>query len=442
MSLPTRRHLAHARGSISSGQEGIALPAAMFALVAAGILGGAMLTFSTLSTRAGVNQESATRAVQVADAGVAHALGLLRGSLKSHSFTRILRGSDNFVPTADDSLFIDYGLPLADQIPLAGKIFQGQTYFVTVRDDPADGDANASTDLNGRVLVRCTVLTNDGASVEVTAILGATPMPAMAADGNVNFSGSPQVRGACGGAHANGNIHAAGGGPIISTQATATNAATGTWRLPDGSAAPVLSNQPEVTIPDLNPMDYCAGAEFRLLSTGTATNGAGMLVAVPGGWSYNAGTKLWTLAGGASVDGTYCVQGNVAVSGNTGSAATPRRMTILATGSIEVTGTPFITAEHEDGILFMAAGDVRVAGNPSAGANNYQGLIYAGAQCVAAGNATMFGQMLCANGPQPVGAIEHAVSHTMSGNFVLTYDCSSTVLNKRRVLYWYPRIGV
>jgi hypothetical protein len=25
---------------------------------------------------------------------------------------------------------------------------------------------------------------------------------------------------------------------------------------------------------------------------------------------------------------------------------------------------------------------------------------------------------------------------------VLTYDCSSTVLNKRRVLYWYPRIGV
>jgi hypothetical protein len=442
MSLPARRHLAHARGSISSGQEGIALPAAMFALVTAGILGGAMLTFSTLSTRAGVNQESATRAVQVADAGVAHALGLLRGSLKSHSFTRILRGSDNFVPTADDSLFIDYGLPLADQIPLVGKTFQGQTYFVTVRDDPADGDANASTDLNGRVLVRCTVLTNDGASVEVTAILGATPMPALAADGNVNFSGSPQVLGACGGAHANGNIHASGGGPIISTQATATGAATGTWTLPNGSPAPVLSNQPEVVIPDLNPMDYCAGAEFRLLSTGTATNGAGMLVAVPGGWSYNAGTKLWSLAGGASVDGTYCVQGNVSVSGNTGTAATPRRMTILASGSIEVTGTPFITAEHEDGMLFMAAGDVRVAGNPSAGAYNYQGMIYAGAQCVAAGNATMFGQLLCANGPQPLGAIEHAVSHSMSGNFVLTFDCSSNVFNKRRVLYWYPRIGV
>ena len=170
------------------------------------------------------------------------------------------------------------------------------------------------------MLVRCTVLTNDGASVEVTAILGATPMPAMAADGNVNFSGSPEVRGACGArtptaTHARrraNHLHAG----------NRHGCRTGTWRLPDGSAAPRLSNQPEVAIPDLNPMDYCAGAEFRLLSTGTATNGAGMLVAVPGGWSYNAGTKLWSLAGGASVDGTYCVQGNAAVAGNTGS---PRR---------------------------------------------------------------------------------------------------------------------
>ena len=442
MSPTTRRHLVPVRESIVEGRDGIALPAAMFALVAAGILGAGMLAFTNLSVQATLNQERATRAVQVADAGVSHALGLLRGSLKSHSFTRILRGGDNIVPTADDSLFINYGVPADDEIPLAGKAFQGHTYFVTVRDDPADGDANASTDLNGRVLVRCRVLTNEGATVEVTAILGAVPMPAMAADGNVAFSGSPEIRGACGGAHANGNLHASGGGPIVSTQATATGSVTGTWRLPNGTDAPRLGFQPEVVIPDLNPMDFCVGAEFRLLSSGTATNGAGLLVAVPAGWTYNAGTQLWSLAGASSVDGTYCVQGNVAVSGNTGSAATPRRMTILATGSIEVTGTPFITADHEDGILFMAAGDVRVAGNPSAGANNYQGMIYAAAQCVAAGNATMFGQLLCANGPQPVGAIEHAVTHTMSGNFVLTFDCSSNVFNKRRILFWYPRIGV
>src|SRR5687768_8115989 len=132
MSTTTRRHLVHVRGSVYQGEAGIALPAAMFAIVAASIMGAGMLAFSNLSTQATLNQERATRAVQVADAGVAHALSLLRGGLKSHSFTRILRGGDNIVPTADDSLFINYGLG-ADEIPLAGKAFQGHTYFVTVR---------------------------------------------------------------------------------------------------------------------------------------------------------------------------------------------------------------------------------------------------------------------------------------------------------------------
>src|SRR5829696_5211816 len=154
MSPATRRHLVHVRGSVREGEAGMALAAAMFAILVASILGAGMLAFANLSTQATVNQERATRAVQVADAGVAHALGLLRGSLKSQSFTRILRGGDNIVPTADDSLFINYGLPVGDEIPLTGKAFQGHTYFVTVRDDPADGDMNASTDLNGRVLVR------------------------------------------------------------------------------------------------------------------------------------------------------------------------------------------------------------------------------------------------------------------------------------------------
>jgi hypothetical protein len=434
-------HLVHAPWSIAVDRSGIALPASMFALVAASILAAGMASFADLNAKAALNQERTTQAAHVADAAVSHALALVRGGLKSHSFTRILRGGDNIFPSADDSLFLNYGLPAGDEIPLAGKSFGGHTYFVTVRDDPADGDLNASTDLNGRLLVRCRVLTGDGASLEVTAILGSVPMPAFAADGNVVFAGSPQIQGACGGAHANGNIHASGGGPVISTQASATGAATGTWRLPNGSAAPVLSNQPEVVIPDLVPMDYCVGAEFRLLSDGSATNGAGQVVAVPAGWTHNLGAQLWSLAGASSIDGTYCVQGNVYVGGSTGSAAAPRRMSILSTGSIKVEGTPYITGNHPDGILFMAAGDVAIAGNPAGGARSYQGMIYAGAQCKVSGQPNIFGQLLCANGPQPMNATDFIAVHDMSGNFTLTFDCSSNVFNNRRVLYWYPRIG-
>jgi hypothetical protein len=419
----------------------LALPSAIFTLVALSVLAAGLFTFADLGAKAVRNRESAARAVHVADAAVNHTLGAMRGSLRMHSFSRILRGSDDVVATADDSVLAGWGLAAGDEIPLAGKTFQGHTYFVSIRDDAADGDANGATDLNGRVTVRCRAVTADGATAEIEAVIGATPMPAMAADGNVGFAGNPTIAGACGGAHANGNLSSTGGGPIIATQATATGVVSGNWKLPDGSPAPKLGGQPEIVIPDLNPMDFCTGAEFRLLSNGSVMNGIGALIAVPAGWAFNAGTQTWSATAGVQLDGTYCVEGNVSISGNTGSAADPREMSILASGSIEIAGTPIIRPDHDDGILLMAGGDVTVGGNPSGGVTNYMGMIYAGAQCSASGHAKMFGQLLCANGPQPAGATELITAHSMSGNFVLTFDCSANVFNKRRVLYWYPRIG-
>ena len=430
-----------AQSPLNAGRRGIALPSAMFALVAASILAAGVIVFSDLSAKATLNQERATRALQVADAGVSHAVSLLRASpLKSLSYTRILRGSDNFIPTADDSLLINYGIAANDQIPLAGKAFQGHTYWVGVYDDPSDGDANAATDLNGRVLVRCRSLTSDGATAEVAAIVGAVPMPGIAADGNLAFAGGPTISGACGGAHSNGNLSSTGGGPTISTQATATGTVAGNWNLPDGTNAPELGGQSEVVIPDLNPMDYCTNAEFSLLATGNVLNVAtGVQVpAAAAGWSYNAGTLTWGLSGGAVLSGTYCAAGTVAISGNNGTAAAPLKISILATGSIALAGTPFLTPDHDDGILLMAAGDVSVGGNPG---STYSGLVYAGAQCVASGSATLTGQLLCANGAQPAGATEYGAAHGVSGNFRINFDCSGNVFNKRRVLYWYPRIG-
>ena len=413
----------------------------MFSLVAMSVLAAGIFAMADLSAKATLNQERSTRAVQVAEAGVAHALGLLRGSLKSQNFTRLLRGSDNFIPSADDSLFINYGLAANDQIPLAGKTFQGHTYFVTIRDDPADGDANASTDLNGRVLIRCRSLTSDGATAEVSGIVGAVPMPGIAADGNLPFTGaSVVISGACGGAHANGNLSSSGGGPTIGTQATATGTVTGSWSLPGGAAAPKLNNQPLVDIPDLNPADYCGTADYRLLANGnvqTVSNGV-QVPAAGTGWTYTAGTNTWNLSGGAINQGTYCAAGNVAISGNNGSAATPLRLSVLATGSISLAGAPYLMPDHEDNILLLASGDVTVAGNPGSA---YSGLVYAGAQCGASGSATLSGQLLCANGAQPAGATALVAAHTVAGSFRINFDCSANVFNKRRLLYWYPRIG-
>jgi hypothetical protein len=100
-----------------------------------------------------------------------------------------------------------------------------------------------------------------------------------------------------------------------------------------------------------------------------------------------------------------------------------------------------MVADHPDGILALAGGDLYVAGNAAAGAISYSGLLYARAQCLATGNFVAVGQMLCANNANPAGATEWAATHDISGNFTLRFDCSGNVFNKRRVLYWYPRIG-
>jgi len=305
------------------------------------------------------------------------------------------------------------------------------------------------SDLNGRVLVRCRAVMADGATAEVSAIVGSIPQPGFAADGNAAFAGGPQILGPCGGAHANGNISSTGGGPTVATQVSATGTVTGSWGAPDGSNAPKVPNAAPVDIPDLNPADYCTGAQadYRLLPGGVVQNGAGTVIVPPApwGWFYTAGTLTWELVGdtpaGSPPAGTYCVTGNAYVRGAVGTAGAPKAMSVIATGSIRIEGTPIMRPDHDDGILALAGGDLYLAGNAAAGATSYSGLIYARAQCYARGNFTATGQVICANNAQPVGATEYAVTHDIAGNFTLNYDCSANVFNKRRVLFWYPRIG-
>jgi hypothetical protein len=415
----------------------------MFALVAIAVLLGGIFVFADLNAKTVRNRERAARAQHVAEAGVNHALGLLRGSLRSKSFSQILKGSDGATGTAltqaDDSLFIGYGLAVGDQIPLAGQAYQGHTYFVTIADDPADTDGNPKADMNGRVRIWCRGVTTDGATAEVQAIVGAIPQPGIVIDGDVSFGNANVISGHCGGVHANGNMTSVGGGPTLSGPPTATGTVGGNYNSP-----PRVNGADAIPIPDINPMNYCAGADFILLP-----NGAGMLNAatglpiVLGGWVWDIATQSWKGNGTPTTPppGTYCVQDDAWLAGSTGSSAAPKNITILASGSIKVEGQPFIRPDHEDGILLMAAGDIYLAGNNTTGVDSYQGIVYAGAQCTALGTAKMYGQLMCANGPQPAGAIDYVATSSVSGQFSLNFDCSANVFNKRRVLYWYPRVG-
>jgi hypothetical protein len=429
--------------------RGLALPSAMFALVAMAVLAAGLFTFADLGAKSVRNRESAARATHVVEAAANHTLGLMRGSLRMRSFSQILKGADGVAGTADDELLINWpGVPAGDQIPLAGQAYLGHTYFVTVRDDAADSDGNPAADMNGRVLVRCRAVTSDGATAEVEAVIGSVPMPGILTDGDLSLGNSNVIAGPCGGVHSNGNVTSTGGGPTISTQASAAGTVNGNYRLPDGTAAPRLPFQDQIPIPDLNPVTYCAGAEFTLLAGGVGIRDNSTNVTTfgnSGGWVWEAGTQNWKANGTGALPagGTYCVEGNAWLAGNTGSSATPRDISIIASGSIKVDGTPYIRPDHPDGILLLAGGDIYLAGNNTSGVDNYQGMVYAGAQCSAQGNAKLFGQMVCANGFQPAGAIPYAgPGNTITGNFSMSFDCSGNVFNKRRILFWYPRVGV
>ncbi len=453
MGIPAQpASLAAARRGHGLGRRGLALPSAMFALVAIAVLVAGLFVFADLNAKAVENRERATRAQHVAEAGVNHALGLLRGSLRSRSFTQILRGADGLTATAgqqaDDSLFINWpGLSAQDQIPLAGQSYQGHTYFVTVADDPADTDGDAKADMNGRVLIRCRAVTTEGATAEVQAIVGAVPMPGVTIDGDLTFGGnSARVTGACGGAHANGSVNSAGPGPTIETQVSATVAVNGNYRRPDNTPTTELNGMDPIYVPDLNPMSYCAGADFTL-----QPNGGGILNVATGlpvplfgsGWTWDLVSQSWKGVNLPNTSaGTYCALDDVWIAGATGTEAAPFPISVLSTGSIKVDGTPYIIPDHPDGILLLAAGDIYLAGNTTAGITAFTGMVYAGAQCAVQGTVEMFGQLVCANGAQPAGAIEWAPGNLVAGNFKLNFDCSGNVFNKRRVLFWYPRIGV
>jgi hypothetical protein len=411
--LPTKSPLTGAARGFGRGRQGLALPTAIFALVAVSLLLVGLFAFADLSAKSVLNQERSTRAVHVAEAGMNHTLGLLRGSLRGHNFSRILKGSDGLNGTvaqrADDSLMIGYGLAAGDEIPLvAGKALGAHTYWVSVRDDPIDGDADMGTDLNGRILVRCWSLTSDGARAEVAAIIGAVPMVGVVMDGNVEISSSADIMGPCGSIHANGNI-TGGGSPSV----TAGASATGT--VGPGSLAPQTEGTPVMNVPDLAPvMNFCP----------------------PGPNTVNIISALWVPSAATILEGkTYCVTGDVQISVDFATLANKRTASIIATGSIKISAKPMMKAAHPDGILLMAGGDLDLQGDWGG-----EGMLYAGGQCYVSSAPIINGQFICKNKSPHPGA-NWVPANLISGDAQITFDCSTNGFNKRRILSWYPRVG-
>ncbi len=435
------------RGQPRRPRRGIAMVTAIFALVIVGVLVAGMYNLASLQARAVKNRTGAARALLLAEAGAAHAVMLARDTLKKKSNSAFLRGSDNTPGTADDSVLVGFGLSSGVQIPRAGFASSEGRYWVKFRDDD-DGDGDPFRDSNMRIIARCSAATPDSGYAAVDIVVsGVSQMPGFFSNGNLAVGGSTEMTGACGDIHANGNMTFANPGAVISGDASATGTITngGVVRDTLGAANPTLANQAPLDVPPLPYSTFCPSkASYTLRSNGQLWNHtvspAVHVPVLPAGLSrtMSGSAVLWSATGTSmnALPGVLCVEGNFALSGNSGTAASPLPLTIIATQSVQVTGTPYLRPATADSVTIVAGADVSVAGNPSGGAYSYEGLIYANSQCVVTGNAKVNGNVVCRNAAHTTAAIDYAASNSMGGSTELRYGCGGYFNQPRRILQW------
>ena len=437
-------------------RAGAALPAALFGLVAVTVLASAIFAASTMQSASTRNRESSARALQLAEDGLAHAVTVVRDSLKGQPFTRLLLGSDGVASTADDGRVTGFGLSSAISIPAAGRDFGDGRYTAMITDDN-DGDGNVLSDANYRVRLRCEATTSDGGKASLDVILGTQVLPAIASNGDINMSTGGQIKGYCGSVHANDDLTITGTPPTISGTISASDVVSGTARDTLGATKTPLSGRDTVSIPSLTYSQFCGtpttnalnnftDVEYWLSSNGTAYRRGGSALGVLtsnsvklDGWNYRSSTKTWEYSGATGQPGKLCIEGNVDVSGNVGSPGAPMAWSIIATGSVKVSGTPYLAPATADSISIVSGGDVSISGNPTGTALSFEGLIYANAQCLVSGTPTLRGQILCKDNATGANNTEYGATTTISGTPVMTYSCGGA-FSRRRIYSWLQRV--
>ena len=433
--------------SWTEDRRGLALPASLLGVVAIGLLAAGAWVAVDLNARSASNREASARALQVAEAGMAHALSVVERRLDEYSLTRLLVGSDSVAGTSDDGLLVGYDIPVEEAISASGFTWGDGSYVVTLLDDPGEGDGDPLRDRNGRIIIRCTGRLGDGSRSTVDVIYGSEPIPpAVIVDGDMAVGGSVELLGTCGGLYGNGALDLTGT-LVVENGVASTDTVYGSVEDPQGKPLQPLVHQPPISMPDYSALwETCDGADYVLKEDGQVirsstgeTLGGGAL-----GWSrQSTNPSVWELDAKAAVSASYCVQGNARISGNLGQKSTePFAISVMATGSISLTGNANIQPVHPDGYMLIAAGDLKIAGNPETGTTErYGGILYAGSQCAISGNPRLYSRLICADDPNPVGAVDEATGNSIDGNARFVYECPPVTTTERRAIAWFQRFG-
>lgn len=437
------------------GEAGVALPTAIFAIVMITVLIAGIWVSVDVNARSTRNREESLKAMQIAEAGANHALAVLNEELADTTYTSLLLGDDGLPLTDDDGILVGFGLDSGDEIPVSGVAFGEGTYTVQIVNDPADPTTDV-VDTNDKIMLRCTGTTTRGGSAVVEAVIGVasvTQLPMIVVDGRFEISGNPELLGTCGAIHANDDLKI-GGDTVVEEYVASSGDIDGKdkVKLPNGDDAPANENETEVAVPDFNnpTNSHCGNADYHLQANGWVKRVSdGALFDARSdekfGWKRSGtGPVMWDYSSDDENPGTFCVFGNVTISGSPGEpTGTPVSMSVIASGSIEIGGNPLLTADDPDGYLLISGGDLKISGNPVGGSANYDGLLYARHQCDISGNPRMKAQILCKDLTSGSGVKNLVGENKISGDLENEYDCPFTSSSsvKRPVFAWSQRFG-
>lgn len=263
-----------------------------------------------------------------------------------------------------------------------------------------------------------------GASKTVTVQIRRNPFNppyALVTGGDLTITGNSTISGSVGSVHSNEDLVISGGSVSIAGVATSSETYTGPNNPGWGGG------QPKVEIPKVEPDDFRQYATYELRSDGNVycgqagasvgcTPGAQVTTGPATEWSYNSGK--WTMNNNNATNGAFYVEGNAKVSGNPGSSITPWQTTIIATGDIDIAGTPVMN-RYTQNLLLVAGRDLVVSGNANTA---YEGIMAAHEQLKISGNPQLNGFVFSENAENLSGTVLVDEISSVVGSATITYN--------------------
>ncbi|WP_110169348.1 hypothetical protein [Luteitalea pratensis] len=437
-------------------ERGVSMVFTLLSLAMVTVLGLGLTSVAMSTVAQAVAESETTEALAIADAGIEHGKQLVlwqdwqslnvflqRGNATGCNYDE-LSGTPINIP-----LPAGYPTAAANFIPATGRAFGQGRYYVELCDNhsreqvaPAPNtDNDPNTDVDKVIYMRSVGFGPRGSRAAVELTLGATAMPAVVVEGNLEVKGNPTVTGPAGSIHANGTLELSGN-PCTHVYYASVDGTTESGNVQGGTgctAADVDARpfSPRINIPKLDPYTvarqaqaagvavktligknvvapdgvvYCtinAGCAYNGLPGGPAGSGiASTLVAlgtIPTGWSHQPNPHRDWITMGETAPGTYFIVGNAEVTANTGgpggaAAGTTAALSLLSMGSITANGNPGVvphaTVPFIGPILMIAGYDLDLGADFDAA---YEGLFYARHQLDIKGNPTLNGQVIALN---------------------------------------------